>query len=80
MSNAARKARKRAGIKFEKPAKVGTPLESRKWFAGLVWGSPGTSYDGRLRPRSELKRYRAMDAHGYTRQKQKNIMRKGRKP
>lgn len=29
MSNAARKARKRAGIKFVKPAKVGTPLEDR---------------------------------------------------
>ena len=30
MSNAARKARKRSGEKFTKPAKVGTPLEQRK--------------------------------------------------
>lgn len=29
MSTAARKARKRAGIKFEKAPKVGTPLEDR---------------------------------------------------
>jgi hypothetical protein len=29
MGNAARKARKRAGIKFSKPAKVATPLEDR---------------------------------------------------
>ena len=35
MSNTARKARKRAGIRFEKPAKVGTPREER--WVQLVW-------------------------------------------
>jgi hypothetical protein len=29
MSNTARKARKRAGIKFSKPARIATPLEDR---------------------------------------------------
>jgi len=29
MANAERKARKRAGIKFSKPEKIGTPLEER---------------------------------------------------
>jgi hypothetical protein len=29
MSNTARKARKRARVQFEKPAKVGTPIDER---------------------------------------------------
>lgn len=38
MSTAARKARKRAGIKFERKPKVGTPLLERAEFAGMVFG------------------------------------------
>lgn len=42
MSTAARKARKRAGIKFEpKPAKVGTPVEQRSFVTGPVFRRHG---------------------------------------
>lgn len=40
MSNAARKARKRAGIKFEKAAKVGTPVEDRSFIWAPVFRGP----------------------------------------
>lgn len=44
MSTAARKARKRAGIRFEKPAKVGTPVMQRSVplvmdGSGMLWPS-----------------------------------------
>lgn len=45
MSTAARKARKRAGIKFEKPAKVGTPMELRAVSISAQWAV----LDGMLR-------------------------------
>lgn len=38
MSTKARKARKRAGIRFERKPKVGTPLLERAQFAGMVFG------------------------------------------
>lgn len=42
MSTAARKARKRAGIKFEpKAAKVGTPVEQRSFVTGPVFRRHG---------------------------------------
>lgn len=42
MSTAARKARKRAGIKFEpKPVKVGTPVEQRSFVTGPVFRRHG---------------------------------------
>lgn len=56
MSTAARKARKRAGIKFSKPAKVGTPITERVAYYGLVPGAPGTKFAGSTRGRSEKKR------------------------
>lgn len=37
MSTAARKARKRAGIRFEKPAKVGTPVAFRRATIEREW-------------------------------------------
>jgi hypothetical protein len=55
MATAARKARKRAGIKFNKPAKVGTPLEDRSYFTEPVPGAMGTKFAGSLRPRSKKK-------------------------
>jgi len=56
MATAARKARKRAGIKFEKPAKVGTPIMERAEFWAPVPGAPSTKFAGSHRPRSEKKR------------------------
>lgn len=64
MSNAARRARKRAGIKFEKDAKVGTPLTERAWFVGLVPGAARTRFEGAARNRSWGKRVRALEARG----------------
>ncbi len=55
MSNTARKARKRAGIKFSKPAKVGTPLEERAYFWAPVMGAPSTKFAGSQMPRSKKK-------------------------
>lgn len=64
MSTAARKARKRAGIKFEKAPKVGTPIQERAWFSALVWGAPGTRFEAKQRRRSAAKRQRALEARG----------------
>lgn len=64
MSTAQRKARKRAGIQFEKPAKVGTPLQERAWFAGLVMGPQGTRHAGKQQERSAKKKARALAARG----------------
>lgn len=55
MSTAARKARKRAGIPFSKPAKVGTPPEERSYVNGTVPGPAGTKHDGMPRSRSTKK-------------------------
>lgn len=60
MGNAARKARKRAGVRFEKAAKVGTPRESRSWFTAEFWGLKGTRHAHELLPRSAKKRARAL--------------------
>ena len=58
MSTAARKARKIAGIKFEKPAKVATPVAERSWFAIPIFNARTAEY----RPRSAKKVARAMAA------------------
>lgn len=73
MSTAARKARKRAGIKFEKPAKVPTPVLDRSWFAALVPGATGTKYEGKLRPRSKKSIEKALEHRT-------NVQRAARKP
>lgn len=62
MATAARKARKRAGIKFEKSAKVGTPLEERAEYYAPVWGAPSTKFQGASMPRSAKKQKRMRDA------------------
>ena len=60
MGNAERKARKRAGLKFERTPKTGTPLIERAWFESLLfdpkrgWRQPSTK-----------KRIRALKARGY---------------
>jgi pimeloyl-CoA synthetase len=36
MGTAARKARKKAGVKFERQPKTGTPLAERSFFAGAM--------------------------------------------
>lgn len=64
MSTAARKARKRAGIKFEKTQKVGTPFQERAWFRALVLGPTGTRHAGQMQRRSKKKRDRALRARG----------------
>lgn len=66
MSNAGRRARKRAGEKFDyaSKVKVGTPLTERAWFAGLVPGTPRTRFEGAARRRSWSKRVRALEARG----------------
>jgi hypothetical protein len=55
MSTTARKARKRAGMKFEKAAKVGTPVMERSFFALPVNGPAATKHENRRQPRSPKK-------------------------
>lgn len=54
MAHTARKARKAAGIKFEKAAKVGTPVEDRAFVRLPVLGATGTKYEGKLQTRSRV--------------------------
>ncbi|MDY7542650.1 MULTISPECIES: hypothetical protein [unclassified Cryobacterium] len=61
MSTAARKARKRAGIKFEKAAKVGTPFKERAWYALPILDIKSA---GGWRNRSAKKLQAALDARG----------------
>ncbi|QCG77540.1 hypothetical protein SEA_DIZZYRUDY_43 [Microbacterium phage DizzyRudy] len=55
MATAARKARKRAGIKFEKAPKVPTPVMQRSYISEPVQGPYGTKNAGRRQMRSEKK-------------------------
>lgn len=64
MSTAARKARKRAGIKFVHPTKTPTPLLERAWFAALHPGPPHTKLSTRLMPRSPAKVTKALADRG----------------
>jgi hypothetical protein len=64
MSTAARKARKRAGIKFVRTPKVATPLLERSWFTQMFPGLPGTRSQGQMVPRSAKKIRRALSARG----------------
>lgn len=59
MSTAARKARKRAGIKFVHRTKIGTPVTERAWFNALI---PDTRRGrlGKMRLRSAKKRAAAL--------------------
>ena len=56
MSTAARKARKRAGIKFEKPAKVGTPLELRRATIEREWAHIDRMHKAGLLSKQEWRR------------------------
>lgn len=60
VGNAERKARKRAGLKFERNSKTGTPLIERAWFESLLFDPKR----GRRRP-STKKRIRALKDRGY---------------
>lgn len=62
MSTKARKDRKRAGEPFVKAPKVGTPLQNRASFNGFVPGAPGTRWAGRMVPRSQKLKDRALAA------------------
>lgn len=62
MSTTSRKARRRAGIKFERTPKTGTPLTERAWFTELVPGPKGTINEGKMVPRSVRKRAKAFAA------------------
>jgi hypothetical protein len=64
MSTTARKARKRAGIKFEKAAKVGTPILERAFFTQLVFGPAATKHASRRQPRSAKKIAAALKPYG----------------
>lgn len=55
MSTAARKARKRAGIKHAKKPKTPTPPEQRSYVTGSVPGKGGTKFENYSVPRSEKK-------------------------
>ncbi|AWN03387.1 hypothetical protein PBI_COUNT_65 [Microbacterium phage Count] len=61
MATAARKARKRAGIKFEKKAKTPTPPHERSYVTQPVQGPGGTKFENYTQPRSEKKRQRFLD-------------------
>lgn len=59
MATAARKARKRAGIKFEKAQKVGTPVELRSFVTAPVFrrhGDEGMHF-GRARSPQRVERF-----------------------
>ena len=60
MSTAERKARKRAGVKFERKSKTGTPLIERAWFESLLF-DPKNGW----RQPSTKKRIRALKDRGY---------------
>lgn len=63
MSNAERKARKRAGVPVEaKPEKVATPVADRAMFNRQVLGLKGTKYQGRPVAQSTKKLQRELDA------------------
>ena len=62
MSTTARKARKRAGIKFTKAAKVGTPFLERSWVKALVMHPISGRYPLGQGPRSAKKIKRALKA------------------
>jgi hypothetical protein len=64
MSTAARKARKRASVKFVRTPKVGTPLTERAWFQAVVPGAFGTRHSAEFRSRSNKKRAAALKARG----------------
>ena len=55
MSNTARKARKRAGIKFERKQKTPTPVMERNYITQPVPGPAGTLKEGRPQMRSSKK-------------------------
>lgn len=55
MSTAARKVRKREGIKFEHEPKIPTPVMQRSYVRAAVQGAPSTKHQGSLRERSAKK-------------------------
>ncbi|WP_100813921.1 hypothetical protein [Microbacterium lacus] len=61
MSTTARKARKRAKVKFVRTPKTPTPVLERSFFALPVPGAPGTKHEGQLRPRSKASVDRALE-------------------
>jgi len=65
MSNTARKARKRAGIRFTKEAKIATPFLERSWFHELVTGFNGRKPANTPRPRSLKKRLHEARERGF---------------
>jgi hypothetical protein len=67
VSTAARKARKSAGVKFEKAQKTPTPFEERSSVVGLVPGPVGTKHETRFQPRSSKKVRRMYEARGIER-------------
>lgn len=64
MSTAARKERKRAGIKFFKEPKVGTPVRQLSRFNKTVEGPVGTFRAGRQVPINPRHLRRALEARG----------------
>jgi pimeloyl-CoA synthetase len=60
MGHSARKARKKAGVKFERQPKAGTPLADRSFFAGAMIFDPKKGW----RAPSLKKRIRALKARG----------------
>lgn len=62
MSNAARKARKKAGIKAPvKAPKIGTPPEERAYLTQPVPGPGGTMHENYTKPRSAKKAARFLE-------------------
>lgn len=66
MANAARKARKRAGIRFSKAPKVGTPIWERAAYWAPVQGAPSTKHQGTMVSRSRKKQAKMLEKHGIT--------------
>lgn len=61
MATAERKARKRAGIKFERTPKEATPRSKRVYVTQPVQSPPGTLYTGKTRYRSPKKVQKYLD-------------------
>jgi len=65
LSTRARKDRKKAGIAFTKPQKIGTPIAERAWF-NAIFPNPAKNPPANklLLVRSEKKRNRALQDRG----------------
>ena len=64
MSSRVKKDRRKSGVRFVKAEKIGTPVQERESYRGLVPGLPGTRDAGKMVPRSDKKKHAILRDHG----------------